>query len=1655
MNAWIEFFGLWLADFYLAATILLTIAAILFTVIRQPAPRMAVGWGSLLGLLIAAGLCVSPSRPRFDLRPFFTRPATPVAETELVTRPIASPPAVDTTAPRPDEADEISFDRFEPPTEPVKQSARTDLPTIEPVFKPAAVAWGPRVAALAVWSFLAGMVAIASWLAVGVVRASRLVHRSAPAPVGCSDELRKIAGPSARLPRLRMNRRLVMPVATGTLRPAILLPEGFAETGSRSALKAVLAHEWTHIKNGDLWMLAVDRLVLSLLWAHPLYWWTRRRIRTNQELLADAAAASQIGPTDYAALLVEWARNFAAHRGLTALTAVGIWERPAALEQRVRALLTHSDGSLVRTAGRTQLGIAAAMATLSLFAGTLSLRTPQRVLADAPPQPVASAKSASDESFPNVPKAIQATESRPISSGVSGACRDQEGQPLAGVTVSLYAIQTATGRRQLREATTDRAGQFSLPDCLGPKTVQLSWGICDADGSVFELFAHKAGLATDVKTVTERDEHLDFTLTKAASLTGTVRDLEGKPIADAWLRAGISLSPRNGWLSARSDRQGRFAITDLAGNEFAVRSDTSWPSDGILTVEHPAYGASLVSFKRIPGEVNVVLKRAAAIEGTVVYGNSGKPAAGVSVTANWIDEPYPYMSCRMPVSTTDKLGHYRLFPLPDGQFNVCTSLGPVDKVFSDSTPTQLVATSVDSFQSRAGQSSTAPPIRLIKGGRVKGRLVQYRPGVNGVTDPVHLDPGVRLMLIAFRGPALPGPGAVTDAEYVKEDGTFEMRLPPGLHHLQLPNSPRSDGTYRLPFADMGEPSTEEDAARPLNGLHKVKIREGETTEIEISVWRPPTSLPKPKQSQAKGAEPASVVAVPPAIVDYHVNKDEIGGLCLGRGETRISGVEVSLYLESFLPRGARKHEMLGRTTTNEQGQFLFTHVRPRGPGETGRSQRYVIVARRKGLASEVSDLNHSHDWLDLRMPDAVPVRGTVKDEQGKPVVGALVRCNGNAWRSLSEGVHSARTDAQGQFQIDDVATLWGCIVEHPDFPAKVLYGESTFKPWEGNHFTSDVIKLPFEVTLAKGSIVEGQVIDSVTGQSRNGLSVAIRAIEQPFIGHRIFFAEDPNLYYAKTQTDNSGHYRFTRLPAGHFYVYLTSDVPDRASIALDSLEVPAATTVHASDLRLVKGGVVRGRLIGEQGGQPMTLGEDERVTIAASGPARPQHQSQAYSESQSFPVQRDGTFELRLPPGKNTLQVSGRPYFAEEPADRNAVYDIREIEIKDGAETTIEFRGVRLIPKKEKTTAVTPNSPSSADANSAKPEWFRVRAADLGGTWYDAAGHTIAGAKVTLVSTNAVGSARKELKATTTNSWGQFLIVCAPCLTGPNQHYELVLSRKGEAPEIRKSVHCGEWLELKAVRQVPTKRASEKATEKLPVPPSAALHRSVPTAMAEAPIAADPNNSHGDDVTQSRSTKRTAAPAANKRSTAFPSLEEEIRYATLLMNLDQTELQKALEANRQNSKTIPQPEIERLRLTAERSRLRRELLGVERELNKIGRQHAPQNKERSENFRPSDKEVLSYLPTNVAKWLASRSPTARDRMRVTVEPAIDRAGECRFYPLVGKARLQQCVFKCSFALDKLPHADAPLDIQETLKAPLVFYMQQNRLICCDDSVAQR
>ena len=127
-------------------------------------------------------------------------------------------------------------------------------------------------------------------------------------------------------------------VAIGILRPTILLPAALAAAGPGPTLRAVLAHEWAHVRNRDLWLLALGRCLLVVLYAHPLFWWLRRAIRNDQECLADAAAAGQ-SRHDYAEELLRWARLSPAASPARAWAAVGLWESASQLSRRIAMLL--------------------------------------------------------------------------------------------------------------------------------------------------------------------------------------------------------------------------------------------------------------------------------------------------------------------------------------------------------------------------------------------------------------------------------------------------------------------------------------------------------------------------------------------------------------------------------------------------------------------------------------------------------------------------------------------------------------------------------------------------------------------------------------------------------------------------------------------------------------------------------------------------------------------------------------------------------------------------------------------------------------------------------------------------------------------------------------------------------------------------------------------------------------------------------------------------------------------------------------------------------------------------------------------------------------------------------------------------------------------
>jgi prepilin-type processing-associated H-X9-DG protein len=93
---------------------------------------------------------------------------------------------------------------------------------------------------------------------------------------------------------LRETDELVTAATIGWRRPVILLPKGWRDWTPPQRL-AVLAHELAHIRAGDYLAMTLGQFGLVLHFYHPLIHWLLARLRLEQELAADAAAASVSG----------------------------------------------------------------------------------------------------------------------------------------------------------------------------------------------------------------------------------------------------------------------------------------------------------------------------------------------------------------------------------------------------------------------------------------------------------------------------------------------------------------------------------------------------------------------------------------------------------------------------------------------------------------------------------------------------------------------------------------------------------------------------------------------------------------------------------------------------------------------------------------------------------------------------------------------------------------------------------------------------------------------------------------------------------------------------------------------------------------------------------------------------------------------------------------------------------------------------------------------------------------------------------------------------------------------------------------------------------------------------------------------------------------
>jgi beta-lactamase regulating signal transducer with metallopeptidase domain len=221
-------------------------------------------------------------------------------------------------------------------------------------------------------ALLLGSAFVVCWLAIGAWQVRRLCASASPAPDEINCILRELSQGKLPSSQLGISKNLPIAVAVGLAQPWILLPQTLTHA-NREQARSVLAHELAHVANRDLWLLAMLRGLMIVLWPHPLFWLLRRQVRLDQELLADAAAAELTSRDTYAEQLVALARSAVELHVPRLASSIGLWESPSQLTQRI-ALLLDDKLTILRNCSRSwRIGSAGMLAVLALVLSLMTL----------------------------------------------------------------------------------------------------------------------------------------------------------------------------------------------------------------------------------------------------------------------------------------------------------------------------------------------------------------------------------------------------------------------------------------------------------------------------------------------------------------------------------------------------------------------------------------------------------------------------------------------------------------------------------------------------------------------------------------------------------------------------------------------------------------------------------------------------------------------------------------------------------------------------------------------------------------------------------------------------------------------------------------------------------------------------------------------------------------------------------------------------------------------------------------------------------------------------------------------------------------------------------------------------------------------------------
>ncbi len=317
--------------------------------------------------------------------------------------PVDSPEIEESTAPSPDRA---SGDGAPAPADSSIESAPL-LATIQP--QPVAHRFDVTPTALGLRFYLVVVLALLCRIFYGLWSALRLYHAATPITIPEGSHL------AAGL-ILRSSCAVASPVTIGS---AVVLPADYTTWGAEK-LRVVLAHERSHIRQGDFYLQFLAGFYAAVFWFSPLGWWLKRKLSDLAEAISDRAALGEAtSRSGYAQILLEFA---AAPRP----TLIGVaMARSGRLSQRIERLLNDNSFRQAFAGTRRRALLAVLLVPVAIFAATALVRVQAAGRAQQKPAPASQASPAASPEAPVTGQAHpdQAPDAAPWSS-------DQEQAPL-------------------------------------------------------------------------------------------------------------------------------------------------------------------------------------------------------------------------------------------------------------------------------------------------------------------------------------------------------------------------------------------------------------------------------------------------------------------------------------------------------------------------------------------------------------------------------------------------------------------------------------------------------------------------------------------------------------------------------------------------------------------------------------------------------------------------------------------------------------------------------------------------------------------------------------------------------------------------------------------------------------------------------------------------------------------------------------------------------------------------------------------------------------------------------------------------------------------------------------------------------------------------